>query len=81
VSYGEYFAQAGCSNRTEAVAKSRELEYCTLAKIDEVEVSLVEGKIIIQPVIEHQWTLDQLLAGVMNENLHTEIETGQAVGN
>jgi antitoxin MazE len=45
----------------------------------EVEVSLVEGKLILVPV-EPEPTLDDLLAGITEENIHREIETGPAVG-
>ena len=45
-----------------------------------VEMSLVDGEIVIKPVTERSWTLEQLLAGVTKNNLHAEIETGDAVG-
>ena len=35
-----------------------------------VEVSLVEGKLLIAPAVEPPVTLDQLLAGVTEQNLH-----------
>jgi antitoxin MazE len=46
-----------------------------------VEVSLVDGQIVIKPVIASAWSLEQLLAGVNSGNLHQEIDTGGAVGN
>lgn len=46
-----------------------------------VEVSLVEGKLIIAPAVEPAVTLDQLLAGVTEQNLHREIDVGPAIGN
>ena len=46
-----------------------------------VEVSLVDGKIVIKPVISPKWTLDQLLKGVNNNNIHQETDTGIAIGN
>ena len=45
-----------------------------------VEVSLESGKIIVFPVAEPEFSLDELLAGVTAENLHGEIETGASVG-
>ena len=45
-----------------------------------VEMSLVDGQIIIKPVTERRWTLDELLAGVTKKNLHTEIDSGDAIG-
>jgi len=45
-----------------------------------VEVSLRQGKVIIEPVEEPPLTLEQLLEGVTDENLHDEVDTGPAVG-
>lgn len=46
-----------------------------------VEISIVKGQIIVTPVPAPSWTLDELLAGITEENLHAEVETGTAVGN
>ena len=46
-----------------------------------VEISIENGKIIITPVTVPDWTLDELLAGINKDNLHTEVDTGSAVGN
>ncbi len=46
-----------------------------------VEISLVDGRIIIKPISKPTWTLEQLLAGVNSENIHHETETGDAIGN
>ena len=45
-----------------------------------VEVSLVEGKLLIAPVSEPAWTLETLLAQVTDANLHREVDTGPATG-
>jgi antitoxin MazE len=45
-----------------------------------VEVSLEQGKIIVFPIVEKEFTLDELLAGITPENLHGEIETGVSIG-
>jgi len=45
-----------------------------------VEVSLVEGQIVIKPISPRRWSLDQLLSGVTSDNIHREIDTGIAVG-
>lgn len=45
-----------------------------------VEVSLESGKIIVFPVTEQEFSLDELLAKVTPENLHGEIDTGASVG-
>jgi antitoxin MazE len=45
-----------------------------------VDVSLVDGQIVIKPVAAQAWSLEQLLAGVTSKNLHHETDTGDAVG-
>jgi antitoxin MazE len=46
-----------------------------------VEISLVDGQIVIKPVQAPVWTLEKLLAGVNSENTHGETDTGEAIGN
>jgi antitoxin MazE len=46
-----------------------------------VEISLVDGQLVIKPVSTPKWTLKQLLAEVTPDNLHHEIDTGQPAGN
>ena len=45
-----------------------------------VELSLVEGRLVVQPITPQPLTLEQLLRGVTNENLPGEWDTGPAVG-
>jgi antitoxin MazE len=45
-----------------------------------VEVSLINGKLVITPMSELEFTLDELLAQVTEQNLHQEVETGTALG-
>ena len=45
-----------------------------------VEISLVDGKLVITPVAKPKLTLKQLLAKVTKENLHHEVDTGPAIG-
>lgn len=45
-----------------------------------VEVSLESGKIIFFPVVEPGFSLEELLAGVTADNLHSDIDTGNGVG-
>jgi antitoxin MazE len=45
-----------------------------------VELSLVDGKLVVAPVAESAVTLEELLAGVTEQNLHGEVETGPAAG-
>jgi antitoxin MazE len=46
-----------------------------------VEISVVEGQIIVKPLVKPEWTLEELLAGINQENIHNEIGTGNATGN
>jgi len=46
-----------------------------------IELSLVEGKLVITPIVKPALSLKQLLAKVTRENLHHEVDTGPAVGN
>lgn len=46
-----------------------------------VEISLVEGQIVIKPVPKTNWTLEELLEGVNENNLHQEVDTGSPIGN
>ncbi|HEY7582748.1 MAG TPA: AbrB/MazE/SpoVT family DNA-binding domain-containing protein [Acidimicrobiia bacterium] len=45
----------------------------------EVELSLVDGKLVLSPSRE-EWSLDRLVAGITKGNVHSEIDTGPAMG-
>lgn len=45
-----------------------------------VDISLVEGRLIIAPVRSAGVQLEQLLAGVTEDNRHHEWQTGEVVG-
>lgn len=45
-----------------------------------VELSLVEGKLVVQAVAPQPVTLEELLRGVTDENRHGEWDTGPAAG-
>jgi antitoxin MazE len=45
-----------------------------------VEVSLRQGKLVVEPAVDSPLTLEQLLQGVTEENLHREVDTGPPVG-
>ena len=45
-----------------------------------VELRLVGGKLVVQPVTEEPLALDDLLRGVTDQNRHGEWNTGPAVG-
>jgi len=46
-----------------------------------VDLSEVEGKLVIALIEPEEPTLDMLLAGVTDDNLHHEVTTGDSVGN
>jgi antitoxin MazE len=45
-----------------------------------VDVTLAEGEIRIRPVRRRRYSLEALLAGVGDDNLHGEVSTGRPVG-
>jgi antitoxin MazE len=45
-----------------------------------VELSVVEGRLIVQPVSPQPPTLEELLRGVTDQNIHGEWDTGSALG-
>jgi antitoxin MazE len=45
-----------------------------------VEVSLERGKIVVAPISEPEFTLEDLLAKVTKRNLHEEVDTGSSLG-
>lgn len=46
----------------------------------EVELSLVEGQLIVTPIKKPAYSLEGLLEDVTEENLHGEIDTDSSVG-
>jgi antitoxin MazE len=64
-----------------AVAIPSELATKTRFKRDDLVDAIVqEGRLIISPLEKRKPTLEELLAGVTEENLHGEWDTGPAVG-
>lgn len=51
-----------------------------LASDSLVDVTLVEGKLVVTPLSPAYLTLNQLLAGVTEENRHGEYATGPVMG-
>lgn len=51
-----------------------------LAPDIEVELTLDDGSLALTPVVRDAPTLEALLAGVTDDNLHTPMETDPAVG-
>ncbi|MFM9904062.1 MAG: AbrB/MazE/SpoVT family DNA-binding domain-containing protein [Pyrinomonadaceae bacterium] len=46
-----------------------------------VEVSMNNGTIVVTPVEDSKYTLEDLVDGITDENRHDEIEWGRPVGN
>lgn len=59
-----------------AFARDAQLENDSL-----VEITMVEGQIIVTPVETPSWTLDELIGGITKKNIHREIDGGPAIGN
>jgi antitoxin MazE len=51
-----------------------------LRENSQVELLLADGKLIIRAIAQEPLTLEELLRGVTDENLHGEWDTGPAVG-
>jgi antitoxin MazE len=56
---------------------AEEAGLCTNAA---VELSLVDGALVVQPIAPQPLTLDELLRGVTDDNLPGEWDTGPATG-
>lgn len=41
-----------------------------------VEMSLSNGELKIKPVEDQEYSLDELLSGITDENIHDEVSTG-----
>lgn len=46
-----------------------------------VNLTLEKNKIFIEPVTEETYSLKELVSGIDNSNLHSEVASGKAVGN
>lgn len=45
-----------------------------------VELSLEEGRLIVVPVVEPRYELETLLDQVTPQNVHREVDSGEAMG-
>jgi antitoxin MazE len=45
-----------------------------------VDLAVVEGRLVAEPVSRAEYTLDQLLQGVTKKNIHREVDTDGPVG-
>jgi antitoxin MazE len=46
-----------------------------------VNLSIQENKIVIEPVEQNDYSLDDLVSGINKNNLHGEVNSGKNVGN
>lgn len=46
----------------------------------EVNIQVLKGKLIIEPVSQKEYSLDKLINGITPQNCHAEINTGATVG-
>lgn len=57
--------------------------FAALIKIEPgsyVDLSAGGGKLIASPLDEQEYLLEQLLAGITDQNIHAEFDTGNATG-
>ncbi|MEG4045576.1 AbrB/MazE/SpoVT family DNA-binding domain-containing protein [Microcoleus sp. Pol17_C1] len=52
-----------------------------LAEGSEVKLVLIDGKLTIEPITRRRYSLEELIEAMTPENVHTEIDTGVAIGN
>ena len=46
----------------------------------EVSLSAMDGELVVKPALPTRLSLDDLLAGISDSNLHSSVDTGSAVG-
>jgi antitoxin MazE len=47
----------------------------------EVDLVVIDGNLVIKPRDRKRYSLEELISAITPENLHTEVESGIAVGN
>lgn len=52
----------------------------SLSVNDVVELVVEDGRIVIMPVKTKEYSLDALMSGITDDNLHSEISFGEPVG-
>ncbi len=52
-----------------------------LAEGSEVKLVLIDGKLTIEPIVRRRYSLEELIEAMTPENVHTEIDSGVAIGN
>jgi antitoxin MazE len=52
-----------------------------LAEGVEVDLVVVDGNLVVKPRTRKRYSLEEMVSAITPENLHTEVESGSAVGN
>ena len=52
-----------------------------LVQDSDVDIRLEPGELVVRPVAAPRYALDELLAGITDENLHREVDTSDPQGN
>lgn len=47
----------------------------------EVDLVVIDGNLVIKPRPRRRYSLEELVTAITPENLHSEVESGAAVGN
>jgi antitoxin MazE len=47
----------------------------------EVDLVAIDGNLVIKPKSRRRYSLEDLVSAITPENLHTEVDSGTAVGN
>lgn len=45
-----------------------------------VDLTMIDGKILVSPVRRSKYTLEELMAGITDENIHEAVDFGPPVG-
>ncbi len=56
------------------------MEAASLSVDDTVDITVEEGRIVIVPVRTKEYSLDALLSGITDENIHQEVSFGEPIG-
>lgn len=56
------------------------IESLNLKLEDTLDIKEEDGRIVIQPIKNNEFKLDELLQGVTQENIHARVDFGKPVG-
>ena len=45
-----------------------------------VDLQIVKGKLVLTPAVKTEYSLSELLRDINDDNLHSEVSTGEAIG-